>query len=172
MIKEELNAVIKRHAEWLADNAKGKRADLHGADLRGANLRGANLCGADLRGADLCGANLSEANLRGAILYGAVLRGANLCGADLCGADLCGANLSGANLDYSSGFSFRCLSFGVKIDLRIAAQVAYHFCRMECNDPEVKAAQDALTALANKFHRVIECGVLKTNKEKENEQTA
>ena len=78
--------------------------------------------------------------------------------ANLEGANLEGAHLEGANLDFSSGFSFRCSSFGAVIDLRIAAQMAYHFCRMNCDDPEVKAAQKQIKALANKFHRVNECG--------------
>ena len=78
--------------------------------------------------------------------------------ADLSEADLSKANLSRANLDYSSGFSFRCPSFGAVIDLRIGAQMAYHFCRMKSEDPDVIAAQRAIKDLANKFHRADECG--------------
>ena len=98
-------------------------------------------------------ANLSDADLRGANL-----RGANLRCANLRGANLRGANLIGANLDFSSGLSFRCASFDAKIDIRIGAQMAYHFCRMMTEDPEVKQAQKAIRDLANKFHRVGECG--------------
>ena len=46
-------------------------------------------------------------------------------------------------------------------DIRLASQLAYHFCRLDCEDKEVVAAQNALITLANKFHRVEECGVLK-----------
>ena len=73
-------------------------------------------------------------------------------------ADLRWANLQEADLDFSSGFSFRCSSFCAKIDLRVGAQMAYHFCRMVSDDPEVVEAQQALKDLANKFHRVKECG--------------
>jgi hypothetical protein len=94
-------------------------------------------------------ANLSWANLSWA----------DLSRADLSRANLSRANLSGANLDFSSGITFRCSSFGCKADLRLAAQLAYHFCRIdfpECE--EAKAAREALKDLANKFHRVEECG--------------
>ena len=77
------------------------------------------------------------------------------------GENLEGANLEGANLDFSSGFAFKCSSFGAIIDLRIGAQMAYHFCRMKCDDPEVKVAQEAIKDLANKFHRAKECGEIR-----------
>ena len=125
--------------------------EIDGANLQGANLQGANLQGADLRDANLQGANPEGANLQGADLRGADLRGANLRG----------ANLRGANIDFSSGFSFRCASFDIKIDKKIAAQLVYHFCRMICEDEEVKKAQENLKALANCFHRVEECGEIK-----------
>ena len=86
---------------------------------------------------------------------------ANLERANLNGANLKWANLEGADLDFSSGFSFRCSSFGAKIDIRIAAQMAYHFCRMTSDEPEVKSAQDQIKDLANMFHRVGECGEIK-----------
>ena len=103
MTKKELEAILKKHDDWLFGKPDGvranlRRADLIGADLFGANLRGASLCGANLSGANLCGANLSGADLRGASLCGANLSGANLCGADLRGADLRGADLSRADL--------------------------------------------------------------------------
>lgn len=81
-------------------------------------------------------------------------------GADLSGADLRGSDLSGSDIDFSSGFSFKCTSFNIKIDLKIAAQLAYHFCRMDCDAPEFITARNALVDLGNKFHRVEECGKL------------
>lgn len=92
-------------------------------------------------------ANLSWADLRGANLCEADLRWANLREADLCGADL----------DFSC-WPLWCGSLDVTVDKRIAAQLAYHFCRVRCDDPEVQAAQKALAPLANQFHRVEECG--------------
>jgi hypothetical protein len=156
MTQKELNEVLRLHKQWLESNGnKGKRADLQGANLRRANLQGADMQGADMRGADMRGANLRRANLRRADLQGANLRRANLQGADMRGADM-----RGANLDYST-WSLWCGSFDVKCDIRLASQLAYHFCRLDCKDKEVVAAQNALITLANKFHRVEECGVLK-----------
>ena len=106
--------------------------------------------------------NLTEgkqANLRGANLQDADLQGANLRNANLQDADLQGANLQGADLDYNC-WPLCCGSFNVIVDKKIAAQLAYHFCRLICDDEEVKASQKALYPLANQFHRVEECGKL------------
>jgi hypothetical protein len=46
----------------------------------------------------------------------------------------------------------------VKADRRIAAQLAYHFCRLDCDDPEYLSARDALAPFANTFSRAGECG--------------
>ena len=100
-----------------------------------------------------------RANLWYANLHGADLRGADLRGANLRGADLYGANLYGADLDYSC-WTLWCGSLDVRVCKRIAAQLAYHFCRLDCDDPEVIAAQNALIPLANQFHRADECGKL------------
>lgn len=77
--------------------------------------------------------------------------------ANLREADLWRADLGEANLDYSC-WPLWCGSLGVRVCKRIAAQLAYHFCRLVCDDPEVIAAQNALIPLANQFHRVDECG--------------
>ena len=84
---------------------------------------------------------------------------ADLQGADLRGADLREADLRGADLDYSC-WPLWCGSLDVRVCKRIAAQLAYHFCRLDCDDPEVIAAQNAIIPLANQFHRVNECGKL------------
>lgn len=157
MTQEELNMILDKHRKWLNDEEGGERADLReanlrGADLREANLRRAKLCGANLRRAalrraDLCGASLNEADLRGADL-----RRANLSKAYLGGADL-----RGADLDYSC-WPLWCGSLDVKVDERIARQLAYHFCRLDCDDPEYLEACKAIAEFANGFHRVDECG--------------
>ena len=84
---------------------------------------------------------------------------ADLSGADLSGADLSGANLSGADLDFSC-WPLWCGGLAVKVCKRIAAQLAYHFCRLDCDDPEYIAARNAILDFANQFHRVGECGKL------------
>ena len=94
----------------------------------------ANLRGANLRGADLSDANLSDANLRG-------------------------ADLRGADLDFSC-WPLWCGGLAVKVCKRIAVQLAYHFCKLDCDDPEYIAARNAILDFANQFHRVGECGKL------------
>lgn len=113
------------------------------------NLSGLNLRHADLRDANLCDANLRDANLCGA----------NLRGADLCGANLRDAYLRGADIDYAC-WPLWCGGLHVKIDKRIACQLAYHFCAQDCDDPEYIAARNAILSFANQFHRTEECGLL------------
>lgn len=121
----------------------------HGMWLRSENggkravLRCADLRSADLRGADLQDANLQGANLRG-------------------------ANLRGADLDYSY-WPLWCGSLDVKVDRRIAAQLAYHFCRLDCDDPDYIEARNAIVNFANEFHRVEECGWLEFREVKRDE---
>ena len=145
MEEKQLKKILELHQKWINKEPGGKRAnlreaDLRGADLREADLRGANLREADLRGADLWEANLWEANLRG-------------------------ADLREADLDYSC-WPLWCGSLDVRVCKRIAAQLAYHFCRLDCDDQEVIAAQNAIIPLANQFHRADDCGKLEPKEEK------
>ena len=149
--------------------ARGEMDRLLDFNLRGANLYRADLCGANLHRTDLRGANLHRANLRGADLRAADLRGANLCGANLCEADLRGADLRkadlrkadlrGADIDHAC-WPLWCGSLGVKVDVRIARQLAYHLCALDCDDPEYIKARNAILDFANRFHRADECGIL------------
>ena len=125
-------------------------ADLSDANLRGADLSDANLSDANLRGADLRGADLSDANLSDASLSDASLRGADLRGADLRGADL----------DYSC-YPLWCGSLHFKADKRLACQLAYHLCSMQCDDADYIKMRNSILGFANQFHRVDECGELK-----------
>ena len=149
MEQKQLKKILELHQKWINKEPGGKIADLLEANLWEADLREANLREADLRGADLREANLREANLREADL-----RRANLWEADLREADL-----READLDYSC-WPLWCGSLDVRVCKRIAAQLAYHFCRLDCDDPEVIAAQNAIIPLANQFHRADECGKL------------
>ena len=110
-----------------------------------------------------------KAYLRGAYLWGADLRGADLGEADLRGADLRRADLRRADLDYSC-WPLWCGSLDVKMDRRIAAQLCYHFCRLDCDDPEYLVARNAVIDFANTFHRVEECGRLEAAGGGENEK--
>ena len=145
MLQSDIKVILENHQKWLMDECGGKRADLRGASLHYANLCGANLYYTDLFGTGLRGANLRNANLGGA----------NLFGADLRDAYLRGANLRGANLDFSC-LPLWCGSLGMIVDRRIAAQIAYHFCSLVCDDEEVIRLQKLLYSFANTFHRVGE----------------
>lgn len=134
MKQEELQEILEAHGKWMNGEYGGARAYLSGADLSGADLSDANLRGANLRGADLIGANLRRAYLSG-------------------------ANLIGADLDFAC-WPLWCGSLAVKVCKRIAVQLAYHFCKLDCDDPEYIAARNAILDFANQFHRVGECGKL------------
>lgn len=83
---------------------------------------------------------------------------------DLRGADLRGANLTGADIDFSC-YPLWCGSLGLKADKRLACQLAYHLCSMQCDDAEYIKMRNSILGFANKFHRVDECGELKPIKE-------
>jgi len=175
----DLSGADLRGADLRSANLRS--ADLRGADLCSANLRGANLSSADLSGADLRSANLRGANLssadlrsadlRGADLCSANLRGANLSSANLRGANLCSANLRGADLDFSC-FPLWCGSLDMKTDGRLFYQLVYHICRLDCDLPEFKKFVKQNAKIANKFHRVEECGEIKVEVKEKKEQKA
>ena len=127
-------------------------ADLHGANLTCANLTCADLTGADLRRANLTSADLRRADLTSADLHGADLTGAHLHGAHLRGAHLRGANLTGADIDFSC-WPLCCGSLGVRVDKKIAVQLMYHACALNCDDSEYLAVRAACLDFANKMHR-------------------
>ena len=148
--------------------------DLRGADLSrtvlsGANLSCANLKGAFLTDADFSGADLERADFSGADLFRADLNGANLSNADLSyanlnranlrGANLDGADLRGANLDYSC-YPLSCGSLHLKADKRLACQLAYHLCSLQCDDADYIKMRNSILDFANQFHKVGECGEL------------
>lgn len=91
--------------------------------------------------------------------------GKDLYKANLSYADLSCADLVGANLDYSC-WPLWCGSLKAQIDDRIAVQLLYHLCSTVKYSPDVsKEIKDFLLSekgieLANRFHRVNECGEL------------
>ena len=78
---------------------------------------------------------------------------------DLRGANLRGADLRGADLDYSC-YPLWCGSLHLKADKRLACQLAYHLCSMQCDDAEYIKMRNSILGFANQFHRVDECGEL------------
>ena len=91
-------------------------------------------------------------------LSGADLRRADLRGADLRWADLRRADLSGADLDYSC-WPLWCGSNKVKVDAKIAAQLAAHFCAVDCANKDYQKARKAILKFALKSHRATDLGL-------------
>ena len=153
MEREELMELLDLHEKWVRKKSEGARAILACSDLRSANLQHANLQDAILR----------YASLRDADLRGAILRDSSLRGADLRDAILCGADLRGADIDYAT-WPLWCGSLEAYIDDRIAIQLLYHLLRPVQASPYVsqevkeRLLTDDLIDLANRFHRVEECG--------------
>ena len=79
---------------------------------------------------------------------------------DLNGADLSNANLRGADLDYSC-YPLWCGSLHLKADKRLACQLAYHLCSMQCDDADYIKMRNSILGFANQFHRADGCGKLK-----------
>jgi hypothetical protein len=179
LISDITQEVIELHRKYRAGEPGGVRlvtvagkvkisTNLSGADLSWANMLGADLSGANMLRANLSDANLSNANLSGANLYGADLRHADLSDADLSDADLSnsdlrwanmlGANLHGADIDFSA-WPLWCGSNHVKVDVRIAAQLAAHFCALDCDDPAYRAERAAVLDFAKTSHRAEDLGI-------------
>ena len=159
---QELSTILYKPRQWMIGEPDGVRADLRTVKLwsddhpwglkdrdrlRGAGLNEAILNGVDLRGADL----------RNASLYKASLSYADLRETDLLWADLSEADLRGAKLDDACWPLWRG-SFDVKVDVEIARQLAYHFCRLDCDHPEYIAARNAIMEFANRYRQVNEYG--------------
>ena len=72
--------------------------------------------------------------------------------ANLRNADLRGANLRSADLDFSC-WPLWCGSLGVKVDKKIAVQLAYHLCSLDCDDGEYVEVRKGLLEFANQMHR-------------------
>ena len=83
----------------------------------------------------------------------------DLSGADLRYVDLSDANLNGADLDYSC-YPLWCGSLHLKADKRLACQLAYHLCSLQCDDADYIKMRNSILDFANQFHRVGECGEL------------
>ena len=83
--------------------------------------------------------------------------------ANLRRADLSGADLRGANLDFSC-LPLWCGSLNAEFDDKQIIQIVYHAVKSGINSKntsdEVKNELSKLIGLANKFHRVQECGTI------------
>lgn len=73
--------------------------------------------------------------------------------------DLREADLRGANLDFSC-LPLWCGGLQLKVDKRLACQLAYHLCSMQCDDAEYLKMRNSILGFANQFYRADECGIL------------
>lgn len=73
--------------------------------------------------------------------------------------DLRGADLRGADLDFSC-LPLWCGGLQLKVDKRLACQLAYHLCSMQCDDAEYLKMRNSILGFANQFHRADACGIL------------
>ena len=69
------------------------------------------------------------------------------------------ADLRWADLDYSC-LPLWCGSQGMTVDKRIAAQIAAHFCALDCDDADYLAARAAILEFAKTSHRASYLGLL------------
>ena len=65
-------------------------------------------------------------------------------------ANLRGANLREADL-FNTCLPLWCGGLNIKLGRLQMAQLAYHFCSMDCEDDEIKSLQKSLYKLANEF---------------------
>lgn len=186
MKQEELNGALRRHEAWMKGKFGGERADLHGVDLTGADLQGKDLqnvilhhanlhCAdlqhtdlqhTDLRHADLQHTELQRAKLQHTELQHSDLRHADLRDTELHGANLYNSDMRGTDIDHAS-WPLWCGSLQAYVDDRIAIQLLYHTLSVVQHSPYVSedVKQALLSAenvrIANRFHRVGECGEIK-----------
>ena len=134
-------------------------------DFSFASLNNAKMNYANMNGAKMNNAKMNYANMNGAKMNSAKMNGAEMNYAKMNGAEMNGAEMNDeTTLDFSTGLSFKCSSFGIKASLRLAAQLLYHFERINftaCPEAEEIKNLPQVKALANKFHRVQECGKIK-----------
>ena len=155
MTREGLNEILRKHKLWLDDADGGERADMQDADMQGTDMQDADMQDADMQGAKMQGANMQYANMQVANMRGANMRGAKMQGADMQGADI----------DYSC-WPLWCGSLKAHVDDRIAIQLLYHALSVVQHSPYVSEniKRTLLTPdvveVANRFHRVDECGEL------------
>lgn len=162
MKRKEFDEMMRLHEMWLNGEEGGKRANMKGADLRTVNMNRA-----DMRGVNMQRANMLHADMQYANMQCANMQHADMRSADMRSAEMQRTDMQGADLDYSA-WPLCCGSLKAYVDDRIAIQLLYHTLSVVQYSPYV--SEDVKRTLltrdvvdeANRFHRVDECGKLKT----------
>ena len=181
----DLSEILRKHWLWLGQEDNGERANLEdanldGADMRFAKMQRANMKGATMQGATMQGAHMRYADMRFANMQGADMQGAdmrcsnmtyanmqdaNMQDTDLKNVSMRFADMRGADIDYSC-WPLQCGSLKAHVDDRIAIQLLYHALSVVQHSPYVSddikrtLLTEAVVDIANRFHRVEECGEL------------
>ncbi len=80
------------------------------------------------------------------------------CRADLRWANLQYADLREVDLDFAC-FPLWCGTNKIKVDRKIAAQVALHFCCLDCDDMNYQKARATIIDFARTSHRAQDMGI-------------
>lgn len=162
MKRKEFDEMMRLHEIWLNGEDGGRRATMQGADLRNVNMNRA-----DMRGVNMQRANMLHADMQYANMQCAKMQHADMRHADMRSAEMQRTDMRGANIDYSA-WPLCCGSLKAYVDDRIAIQLLYHTLSVVQYSPYVSedVKRTLLTRdvvdVANRFHRVDECGKLKT----------
>lgn len=170
MKRKEFDEMMRLHEIWLNGEEGGRRAIMQGADLRNVNMNRA-----DMRGVNMQRANMLHADMQYVNIQCAKMQHADMRHADMRSAEMQRTDMRGANIDYSA-WPLCCGSLKAYVDDRIAIQLLYHTLSVVQYSPYVSEdvkrtllTQDVVDA-ANRFHRVDECGKLKTWEEIKGEE--
>jgi len=176
--KEELKIAIEQKQKIRTDNNECQSLvligyDIHSSDLshydmsdcdlRHSDLSFCDLRHCDLSYSDLSFCDLSFCDLSGGSLSGCNLSGCNLKSCDLSDCDLSGCDLSGCDMDFSS-IELSCNDLGAHLDDRLIIQRLYHtlfnaqYSKNVSLDLKTALLTPELVEVANRFHRVAECG--------------
>lgn len=134
----------------------GESIDLSNSTIDMMHMRGGKLSRLELDNSTVRNTEARDVEMPEISMIDTNMTNVSIISCNIIMADLTGAKFINVTLDYS-GFPLHCGSFDFTSDIKIPAQLAYHLCRIICDDPIVIKAQSHLNELANKFHRAVEC---------------
>lgn len=97
--QKDLDAIAKKHENFLSGKPGGARAVIQDRDMSGLSFQGANFSQADFSGSIMANCQMIAVNLESATLFGCDFRGSVLKFARLSKADLRGIQADGADFE-------------------------------------------------------------------------